>query len=156
MRPSTCTLAALLAAFAATIANAQTVYKLIDKNGKVTYSEEEPKHFDGQVIRIDVNPNANTAILPKPSPVTESDNKRRAATAKKAQDVEDLQKRLDDARAALKSAQDNPGEGDVDRVGTKNGFTRAVPSEEYQKKLAKLEGDVKKAEEELRRAGGSP
>jgi hypothetical protein len=155
MRPSTRILA-LLTACAATLAAAQTVYKLIDKNGKVTYSEEEPKHFDGQVIRIDVNPNANTAILPKPSPVTESENKRRAATAKKDQAVEDLQKRLDDARAALKSARDNPAEGDVDRVGTKTGFTRAVPTEAYEKKLAKLEDEVKKAEEELKRAGGSP
>jgi len=108
------------------------------------------------VIRIDVNPNANTAILPKPSAVTETESKRRAATAKKDQAVEDLQKRLDDARAALKNARDNPAEGDVERVGTKTGFTRAVPSEAYEKKLAKLEDDVKKAEEELKRAGGSP
>jgi uncharacterized protein DUF4124 len=155
MRPSTPILA-LLAACAATLAAAQTVYKLVDKNGKVTYSEEEPKHFDGQVIRIDVNPNANTAILPKPSAVTESESKRRAATAKKEQAVEDLQKRLDEARAALKNAQDNPGDQDMDRIGTKNGFTRAVPTEAYQKKLAKLEDEVKKAEEDLKRAGGSP
>ncbi|HEX4781857.1 MAG TPA: DUF4124 domain-containing protein [Usitatibacter sp.] len=156
MRASTKIFALVLAACAATVASAQTVYKLIDRNGKVTYSEEEPKHFDGQVIRIDVNPNANTAILPKPSPITESENKKRAATAKKEQDVEDLQKKLDDARTALKDAQDHPGDEDVSRVGTKNGFTRAVPTEDYQKKLAKLEDDVKKAEEALRHAGGSP
>src|ERR1700733_2938822 len=46
-------------------ASAEVLYKLIDKNGKVTYSEEKPKSFDGQVIRIDIDPNANTATLPK-------------------------------------------------------------------------------------------
>src|SRR5580704_10815022 len=44
---------------------AQTVYKLIDKNGKITYSEEKPKNFDGQVIPMNIDPNANTATLPK-------------------------------------------------------------------------------------------
>ena len=52
-------------ALAAVSAQAQTLYKLIDKNGKITYSEEAPKNFDGKVIKIEVNPNANTATLPK-------------------------------------------------------------------------------------------
>jgi len=58
---------ALLAAVVAMLcgsAFAQTLYKLIDKNGKVTYSEEAPKNFDGKVIRIDIDPNANRATLP--------------------------------------------------------------------------------------------
>ena len=50
-----CTLLAL-----ALPAAAQTVYKLIDRNGKITYSEEPPKNFDGKVIRIDIDPNANS------------------------------------------------------------------------------------------------
>ena len=52
----------------ATLAAAQTLYKLIDKNGKVTYSEEPPKNFDGKVIRMDIDPNANRATLPKYEP----------------------------------------------------------------------------------------
>ena len=44
---------ALAALIAASPGAAQTVYKLIDRNGKVTYSEEPPKDFDGKVIRID-------------------------------------------------------------------------------------------------------
>ena len=44
---------------------AQTLYKLIDKNGKITYSEEKPKNFDGQVIPMNIDPNANTATMPK-------------------------------------------------------------------------------------------
>ena len=63
-------------AAAAQCAFAQTLYKLIDKNGKVTYSEEKPKEYDGQVIQLNIDPNANTATLPKanfskPAPGTE-------------------------------------------------------------------------------------
>jgi len=79
-------------------ADAQTLYKLIDKNGKVTYAEKPPKDFDGQVIRLDIDPKANTATLPKPTgPLvdparTTSDDKVRAAkdkleVAKKAYDL---------------------------------------------------------------------
>ena len=59
--------AAAAALFAPPVALAEVLYKLIDKNGKVTYSEEKPKNFDGQVIRLDINPNANTATMPKPA-----------------------------------------------------------------------------------------
>ena len=51
---------------AASGASAETFYKLIDSNGKVTYSEKPPKDFDGKVIRLDIDPNANTATLAKP------------------------------------------------------------------------------------------
>lgn len=149
-------LAAAIAACAASFAMADTLYKLIDKNGKITYSEEAPKNFDGQVIRLDIDRNANTAVLPKPSPVTETAARKRDAAEKKDQQREDLKTRVDEAKKALQDAKDNPGPGDVDRVGTKTGFTRAVPNEEYEKKLAKLQDDVKKAEEDLKRAGGTP
>src|SRR5258708_34772117 len=58
---------AAAAALLAAQASAEVLYKLIDKNGKVTYSEEKPKNFDGQVIRLDIDPNANTATMPKPA-----------------------------------------------------------------------------------------
>ena len=60
------------------------------------------------------------------------------------------------ARDALRNAKDHPSPTEVERVGTKSGFTREVATPEYEAKLAKLEDDVKKAEEELRRAGGRP
>ena len=40
---------ALGAALFASLATAQTLYKLIDKDGKVTYSEKPPKDFGGKV-----------------------------------------------------------------------------------------------------------
>jgi len=155
MRISPKTLVAAIAASAAALATADTLYKLIDKNGKITYSEEAPKNFDGQVIRLDIDRNANTAVLPKPSPVTETAARKREAAEKKDERLEELKTRLDDAKKALQDAKDNPGPGDLDRVGTKSGFTRGVPTEEYEKKLARLQEDVDKAEQDLKRAGGS-
>jgi len=141
-------LAAMLSACALG-ATAQTLYKLIDKNGKVTYAEKPPKDFDGKVIRIDVDPNANTATLPKPTgPLV--DPARGASDA----GVKAAQEKLEAAKKAYQQALDNPGDGDVSYIGNKGGGTRAVPTEEYAKRLATLEKAVKDAEEELKRAGG--
>ena len=102
---------AAIAALGAGAANAQTLYKLIDKNGKVTYSENAPKpgEFDGQVIRIDVNPNQNTAILPKPAArntaTEEADRASQSANLKAARE------KLESAKKALVQAQENPAEG---------------------------------------------
>ena len=136
------------------IAEAQTLYKLIDKNGKVTYSESPPKYFDGQVIRIDINPNANTATLAKPAPPPDP----RAAPEGSKEDpakpstLEELKQKLERAKQDLQEATDNPGESDVTRVGKVGGGARPVFSESYQQRIAKLEQAVKAAEEEVRRA----
>jgi hypothetical protein len=144
----------ILAAFAAAVANAQTLYKLIDKNGKVTYSQSAPKpgEFDGQVIRIDVNPNQNTAILPKLGP--SNSGQEPAGSAAQPAGQRTAREKVEAARKALAQAQENPGEGDVSWIGNKGGGTRQVQSDEYKAKLAKLEDDVKQAEEELKRAEG--
>jgi len=141
-------LAAMLSAFALG-ATAQTLYKLIDKNGKVTYAEKPPKDFDGKVIRIDVDPNANTATLPKPTgPLVDPGRAASEAGVKAAQE------KLEAAKKAYQQALDHPGDGDVAYIGNKGGGTRAVPTEEYAKRLATLEKAVKDAEEEVKRAGG--
>jgi hypothetical protein len=155
-------IAYLLAAGAAVLAfcsadsSAQTLYKLIDKNGKVTYSEKPPKDFDGKVVPMNIDPNANTATLPKPGASSPQPDPRFSSPASGGggSQVQSARDRLDAAKKALQNAIDNPGEGDVQRIGNKGGFTRPVPTEEYQKKIAALEADVKKAEEELRVAEG--
>ena len=125
-------------------APAQTLYKLIDRNGKVTYSNEEPKNFDGKVIRIEVDPKANTATLPKYQP---------AAPAPRASvDVRALQEKVAERRAALEKAKNNPGDEDVQWVGNAGGGTRAVPTEAYRHRLAELERSLKEAEDELHAA----
>jgi uncharacterized protein DUF4124 len=153
--------ATLLAALALPVA-AQTLYKLIDKNGKVTYSEEKPKNFDGQVIRIDVDPKANTMTLPKPEAAKKGDESastvkrttapRNTAKADAEARVEQARAKYESAQKAFEAARDNPGADDVQFIGNKGGGTRAVPSDEYQQKLAQLEKAVKDAEEELKRA----
>ena len=149
MKTKTLSLAFALA-IAACGAQAQTLYKLIDKNGKVTYSESVPKDFPGQVIRIDVNPEANRATLPKFEPGSPP----AAAADARSQSVTAARDKLEAAKKALQQARDNPSEEDVQRVGTTKGFARPVESDAYKTKLAKLEQDVKDAEEELRRAEG--
>ena len=130
-------------------ADAQTLYKLIDKNGKVTYSEKPPKDFDGQVIRLDIDPKANTATLPKPTgPLVDP------ARGKSDDRVSAAKDKLEAAKKAYQKAVDNPGEGDVTFMGNKGGGTRPVQSEEYAKRLSALEQAVKDAEEELKRAQG--
>ena len=155
-------IAYLLAAGAALLAwcsgdaTAQTLYKLIDKNGKVTYSEKPPKDFDGKVVPMNIDPNANTATLPKPGTASPQADPRFAPAAQGGggSSVQSAREKLDAAKKALQNAIDNPGEGDVQRMGIKGGGTRPVPTEDYQKKIAALEADVKKAEEELRVAEG--
>ncbi len=122
---------------------AQTLYKLIDKNGKITYSEEKPKNFDGQVIPMNIDPKANTATLPKanfaPKPKPS------------AQDIEQAQDRVDKAKLALQNAKDHPTAEEKMMVGKVGGGVRYVESEDYQKKITQLEQDVKDAEDNLAR-----
>src|SRR5947208_14593655 len=98
---------------------AETLYKLIAPNGKVTYSQEAPKNFDGKVIRLDIDPNANTApglpprdaetVTKKP---TNEDILRRGADAPRKQTLEAAQEKLKAAREAFESARDNPSPDD--------------------------------------------
>jgi hypothetical protein len=146
---------AIAAAFAATLAApaaAETLYKLIDRKGKVTYVQERPKDFDGEVIAIEIDPKANTATLPKFTPRAEPAPARPAAPAKTHEErVAQARARVEAAQKALANARDNPGEGDIQRLGIVGGGTRPVLSPEYEKRLADLERDVKEAEEALRK-----
>ena len=158
LRPMRLALAALLAA-AAPVALAQTVYKLIDRHGKITYAEEPPKYFDGQVIRIDIDPNANRATLaapkppPKPDHGTEPGAKPKPEAAPQptaAQKREAAERRLEAARKALEDAREKPGDGDIRFIGNVGGGTRPVPTEAYQQRLANLERAVEEAEDAVR------
>ena len=131
-------------------AQAQTLYKLIDKNGKVTYAEKPPKDFDGKVIRLDIDPNANTATLPKPvTPPAGNAGRADSATPDRLKAARD---RAEAARKAYDNALNNPGESDVTRVGNVGGGARPVFSEAYSKRLAELEQAAKEAEDDLKRA----
>ena len=148
---SRCALLAAAVLCASTLAGAQTLYKLIDKNGKVTYSEKAPKDFDGKVIRIDVDPKANTATLPKAPPAEQREAARQDAKASDER-AASARGRLEAAKKALEDARNNPRDGDVTWIGNKSGGTRPQPSEDYQKRRAQLERDVKDAEAERQKA----
>ena len=135
-------------AAAALCADAETLYKLIDKNGKVTYSEEKPKQFDGQVIRLDIDPNATTVTLPKFTPGAPSAAQREASSpaAQARARLEDAQDRLARAKAALANARDNPSDNDYYTFGNVGGGVRRVPTEAYTQRLSRLEEEVRNAE----------
>ena len=142
-------LAALLLA-AVIPAAAQTVYKLIDRNGKVTYSEEPPKNFDGQVIRIDIDPNANRATLGVPPPAAKPGADTAKPAAPSVEDrLEEARDKLEARRKELAEAREHPREDEIRWIGNKGGGTRAVPTEAYQQRLDNLERAVKEAEDEV-------
>jgi hypothetical protein len=132
------------------LAAAQTLYKLVDKNGKVTYSESPPKEFDGTVTRIDVDPKANTATLPK------GDTLKAPAAAAESPFLREARVKLNLSRKRLEEARANPGPDDMQRVGNAGGGARAVPSDAYTKRLADLEEEVRRAEAEVQRLEPPP
>lgn len=143
-----------LFALASAPAIAQTLYKLIDKNGKVTYADKPPKDYDGKVIPIEVDPARNRATLTTPgTPEAERalGEKLKASEAADAR-LKQAQTRLDNARKNLALARDNPLEGEVERRGVAGGGTRPVFTEAYERRIAGLEEAVKAAEEEVRQA----
>lgn len=147
-------LLALLVAAAPAAVLAETLYKLIDKNGKVTYVQEKPKYFDGQVIAVEIDPNANKATLPKYAPPAPPVPAPAAKAAPQANSLAQARARVEDARKAYEEARDNPGPGDVQRMGKVGGGTRPVQSEEYQQRLARLEAELKQAEADLGKLQG--
>lgn len=132
-------------------ASAETLYKLIHKDGKVTYSEAAPEKFDGQVIRMDIDPNANTATLPKaPAPNAGAKGVPGEPVGVPGPAGTALAK-LEKARKALEDARDNPSAGDFRRLGSAAGGARPVPTDEYLERLSALEQALKKAESEARK-----
>ena len=155
-RIAPCALLGALLAVAGPAAS-QTVYKLIDRSGKVTYVQEPPKDFDGQVIRIDIDPNANKATLNVPKAPAAQPNRELSTPVppskgpSREQQLEDARQKLEDAKQALADARDNPREEDMRFIGNAGGGVRRVPTEAYQQRLDALERAVKEAEDEVHR-----
>jgi hypothetical protein len=142
-----------LAALACGAASAETLYKLIDRNGRVTYVQEKPRDFDGTVVPVEIDLKANTASMPKyATPAKPAEGEPRPAPQGSA--LSAAQARAQSARRAFEAARDNPGEADVRWVGNVKGGTRPVPSEDYLQRLARLENEMIEAERELRRLQG--
>jgi len=134
-------------------AGAQTLYKLVDKNGKVTYSESPPKDFDGKVTPLDIDPTRNTATLPKYEPAAAPKGGVRPP-GNGGNGASEARSRVEQLRKQLQDARDNPREEDYDRVGNAGGGTRPVLNDTYRKRIAKLEEELARAELQLRRSEG--
>lgn len=142
-------------ALAAVPAAAETLYKLISPSGKVTYAQEVPKNFDGKVIKLEIDPNANTAEGQRAPTKGALDAKAReeklrpVPSADPGGELADAKAKLQAARQAYEQARDNPGPDDVHRVGNAKGGARPVFSDEYAQKLAKLQEEVRQAQQQV-------
>jgi hypothetical protein len=104
--------AALIAAPAA--ANAQVLYKWIDKDGKSQYSDHPPKNFSGEVTRIESEsypaprviprappPEAPVAEAPKRETAGDASKQRRELRARLTAELAQARERYDAAKAAM-------------------------------------------------------
>lgn len=113
MRWHALTLCAAL--FVAGPASAAPLFKLIDRQGRVTFTDAAPKEFDGQVIRLELSSTPTIPPPPKPALPPEA----RPATASPAEGYgerrrrsrAELQGRVDKARAGVEEARRAKGEG---------------------------------------------
>ncbi len=97
---------AALAVACAAIAAEPVLYKLVDRQGRVTYADHVPKNFDGTVTRLESE--ASTNVLPgtagraevPPLPPATS-----AIAEKRRQARESLEKKLREAQARVEAAR---------------------------------------------------
>lgn len=100
-------LAAILAAPAA----AQVLYKLVDRQGRVTYSDKAPKNFDGTVTVL--TPDTESNLLPSGRPAEAARPPAQAPGVAEGRRAtrEALEKRLRAAQARVEAARKALSEG---------------------------------------------
>ena len=133
--------------------SAQTIYKQVDKDGKVTYTDNPPsKEQAAQKVDIDTERNVAKPLRSNPLQAKGSaDNqlKRRADTEAA------LEKKIEQARAKLDLAKDElakgkePQEEDWMTVGAQSGTPFRHLNEAYFERVKQLEEAVRQAEQEL-------
>ena len=146
---------ALLFALAVTDAwGAVVVYKLTDRQGRVTYVDAVPKGFDGTVTRMSIEPGDHTVRLPDPPAAngaraeTEYEQiiRRKPAADPRDAKVAEARTRLLRAQEALQVAQESASPEDWIYMGP----GRRAPRPEYEARLNQLDANVRAAEETLR------
>jgi TolA-binding protein len=102
-----------LAVALAAHADGQVLFKLIDRKGRVTYSDTEPKNFDGEVIRLEPDTASNIMPgLPRPGrppssgPVKDGPSPRQVARAELEKRLRAAQDRVEAARKAKAEGED--------------------------------------------------
>jgi hypothetical protein len=85
-------------------AHAVTLYKLIDRNGAVTYVGSVPAAFDGKVIALDIDPDVHGVVLTPPKS-NEPEAKPESPQAKPIDYLSQRRARWAEVEARLKSAR---------------------------------------------------
>jgi hypothetical protein len=137
--------------------NVQTLWKLVDKKGKVTYADKAPpKDYEGQVTRIDVDLRANRAVLSKAGdPASKATTMSLSAPELRRERAEaQLKVAKQNLEAARKAREDgkDPTEKELEWMGKVGGGARPVPTDAYNERIKKLDAAIKEAEEEQKRA----
>jgi hypothetical protein len=157
----------------------QTLYKLVDKTGKVTYVDKVPRGFDGEVTPIAIDPATNAASPARAAPARAEDAKdAKDHNTRRRESRDRLQAALDRAQAKLAAARKALAEGvdpledeyqviqqkidaanaKPDAPGPRSNCRRQgaifvcptiVPGERYRDRQAALEESVRVAEAEL-------
>lgn len=118
--------AALAALAAAPAAQAQVVYKLIGRDGKVTYSDTAPKNFDGTVVRLE--PDVESNILPsRKAPAKAAEPARPGMAETRRQAREELGKRLRAAQDKVEAARKARADGEAPQPEEMQTIQRAYP-----------------------------
>jgi len=154
-------LVATVASVGVASAAATTLYKHVDKDGRVTYTDQPRAGSSGKVLTIPIDQNrlappAPTQLAPAPREETEYEKiiRRKPAVPDEAE-VKAAQKRLANAKDALQQEQESNRPEDWIRRPKGGGpgtGTLRFPRPEYAERLAAREADVKAAEEQLAEA----
>ena len=151
-------LALLVLSLGCAAANAQVLYKLVDRNGKVTYTDSVPKDFAGRVIPLQVDSGSNSR---DPSPATGQEGggrgemrgqgNPRGSPAKDDAPIEEARRKAQAARKAFEDARDNSTPDDWVYVNPDRNPVglRRFRKPEYEARLAALERQAILAEQEL-------
>lgn len=116
-------------------AAAQVLYKWVDSQGRVQYSDKPPRNFKGEVTRIEAEEYAPPVARPVPQPAAKGQDgkadintQRRVVRERLAADVARARDKRDAARRALDEAQPTDDERQViqQRV-TKGGNSKPQP-----------------------------
>ena len=127
----------LLSALLAAPAWAQTLYKLVDRNGKVTYVDKVPKNFDGEVTPIVVDPQPPARVAPRPAervidgeasakeaPVLDTNSARRKLRERLQAKIDSAHAKLAAARKALEQGVE-PAEDEFQTIQQKTDASKA-------------------------------
>lgn len=138
-------------------ASAQAVYKHVDKDGKIYYSDKPPaKDAPGKKLDVDSKRNVIPPLATKPSekgsdPNLERFDKRLEKQDRLLAELEGAKERLAAAKEALDAGLEPQEDEWVTAIGA-NKTARRVPNDLYHARVKDLEEAVKKAEADLSKA----